>query len=131
MSRIWVRDLRADRWITVFWKHLHRVGVPFGELAWDHARAQVPGGTEEQIADAAAALLRRAHDGPAGEKDPPAKRSRRDRRVAARTRATSTDRPVPDPHPNAPEGNDESDTELADVIPLGLFDPLANPWRRP
>ncbi len=27
----------ADRWITVFWKHLHRVGVPFGELAWDQA----------------------------------------------------------------------------------------------
>ncbi|MER6412837.1 Mu transposase C-terminal domain-containing protein [Streptomyces humidus] len=131
VSRIWVRDSRADRWITVFWKHLHRVGVPFCELAWDHARAQVPGGTEEQIADAAAALLRRAHDGPAGEKDPPAKRSRRDRRVAARTRATSTDRPVPDPPANNPECNDESDTELADVIPLGLFDPLANPWRRP
>ncbi|WP_329948752.1 hypothetical protein [Streptomyces sp. BE303] len=24
-----------------------------------------------------------------------------------------------------------ADTELAKVIPLGLFDPLANPWRRP
>ncbi|MFI6275670.1 Mu transposase C-terminal domain-containing protein [Streptomyces sp. NPDC050988] len=131
VSRIWVRDTRADRWITVFWKHLHRVSVPFGELAWDHARAQVPGGTEEQIADAAAALLRRAHDGPAGENAPPAKRSRRDRRVAARTRATSTDRPVPDPPLNDAENNDERDTELADVIPLGLFDPLANPWRRP
>ncbi|MFI0239329.1 Mu transposase C-terminal domain-containing protein [Streptomyces sp. NPDC016845] len=131
VSRIWVRDARADRWISVFWKHLHRVGVPFGELAWDHARAQVPGGTEEQIADAAAALLRRAHDGPSAEKAPPAKRSRRDRRVAARTRATSTDRPVPDPPANDPAGNDESDAELADVIPLGLFDPLANPWRRP
>lgn len=126
VSRIWVRDARAER----FWKHLHRVGVPFGELAWDHARAQVPGGAEEQIADAAAALLRRAHDGPAAEKDRPAKRSRRGRRVAARTRATSTDRPVPDPPTTESECNDESDTELADVIPLGLFDPLANPWRR-
>ncbi|KUN59276.1 integrase [Streptomyces griseorubiginosus] len=48
VSRIWVRDSRTDRWITVFWKHLHRVGVPFGELAWDHARAQVLGGIEEQ-----------------------------------------------------------------------------------
>ncbi|MFF2517026.1 hypothetical protein [Streptomyces sp. NPDC058086] len=54
----------------------------FGELAWDHAREQVPGGTEEEVADAAAALLRRAHDGPAAEKGRPAKRSRRDRRVA-------------------------------------------------
>lgn len=130
VSRIWVRDTRADRWITVFWKHLHRVGVPFGELAWDHARAQVPGGSEEEIADAAAALLRRAHDGPAAEQDRPAKRSRRDRRVAARTRATSTDRPVPDPPVTEPECDNEPDTGLADVIPLGLFDPLANPWRR-
>ncbi|MFJ8717551.1 hypothetical protein ACIRD9_31015 [Streptomyces violaceus] len=115
----------------MFWKHLRRVGVPFGELTWDHARAQVPGGTEEQIADAAAALLRRAHDGPAAEQDRPAKRSKRDRRVVARTRATTTDRPVPDPPATEAEHNNESDTELADVIPLGLFDPLANPWRRP
>ncbi|WP_338020714.1 Mu transposase C-terminal domain-containing protein [Streptomyces sp. TR1341] len=92
ISRIWVRDRRRDRWITVFWKHLRRVGVPFGELAWDHACEQVPGGTEEQIADAAAALLRRAHDGPAAKKGPAAKRSRR---VAARTRATAPDRPAP------------------------------------
>ncbi|MFG2232755.1 Mu transposase C-terminal domain-containing protein [Streptomyces sp. NPDC048723] len=130
VSRIWVRDSRADRWITVFWKHLHRVGVPFGELAWDHARAQLPGGTEEQIADAASALLRRAHDGPTAEQDRPAKRSKRDRRVAARTRVTTTDLPVPDPPATEPEHDDESDTELAEVIPLGLFDPLANPWRR-
>ncbi|MBT2491389.1 DDE-type integrase/transposase/recombinase [Streptomyces sp. ISL-96] len=131
ISRIWVRDRRGDRWITVFWKHLHRVGVPFGELAWDHACEQVPGGTEEQIADAAAALLRRAHDGPASEEDRPVKRSRRDRRVAARTRVTAADRPTPDPPAAKPAHDDEADTGLAKVIPLGLFDPLANPWRRP
>ncbi|WP_307628607.1 Mu transposase C-terminal domain-containing protein [Streptomyces turgidiscabies] len=132
VSRVWVRDRRneTDPWITVFWKHLRRVGVPFGELAWDHAREQVPGGTEEEIADAAAALLRRAHDGPAAERGRPAKRSRRDRRVAARTRATVTDRPVPDPPAAEPAQDEEADTEVAKVIPLGLFDPLANPWRR-
>jgi hypothetical protein len=132
VSRIWLRDRRGEsnRWITVFWKHLHRVGVPFGEMAWDHAREQVPGGTEEQIADAAAALLRRAHDGPATDEGHPAKRSRRDRRVAARTRATATDRPVPDPPPAEPPLDHEAVTDAAKVIPLGLFDPLANPWRR-
>ncbi|WP_229841520.1 Mu transposase C-terminal domain-containing protein [Streptomyces brasiliensis] len=132
VSRVWVRDRRneADPWITVFWKHLRRVGVPFGELAWDHARAQVPGGTEEQIADAAAALLRRAHDGPTAEKGRPARRSRRDRRVAARTRATATDRPIPDPPAVDPTHDEETDTEVAKVIPLGLFDPFSNPWRR-
>lgn len=131
VSRIWVRDRRSEptRWITVFWKHLHRVGVPFGEMAWDHAREQVPSGSEEQIADAAAALLRRAHDGPSTEADLPVKRSKRDRRIAARTRATATDRPSPDSSTVEPLP-DDTDTEVAKVIPLGLFDPLANPWRR-
>ncbi|WP_329024368.1 Mu transposase C-terminal domain-containing protein [Streptomyces sp. NBC_00690] len=128
ISRIWVRDRQHDRWITVFWKHLRRVGVPFGELAWDHACEQVPGGTEEQIADAAAALLRRAHDGPAPKKGPAAKRSRR---VAARTWATAPERPVPEPPAAEAAQEDPADSELAEVIPLGLFDPLANPWRRP
>ncbi|MFF9843448.1 Mu transposase C-terminal domain-containing protein [Streptomyces sp. NPDC013740] len=131
ISRIWVRDRRGDRWITVFWKHLRRVGVPFRELAWDRAMEQVPGGTEEAIADAAAALLKRAHAGP-GQEDRPAKRSRRDRRVTAHTYAT-TDRPIPDPPAveTADDEIEEAEGELAKVIPLGLFDPLANPWRRP
>ncbi|MEU8549059.1 Mu transposase C-terminal domain-containing protein [Streptomyces roseoverticillatus] len=129
ISRIWVRDRCGDRWITVFWKHLHRVGVPFGELAWDRACEQVPGGTEEQIADAAAALLRRAHDGPAAGAGHPVKRSRRDRRVAARTQATVTGRKMPDPPAPKALPGEEADPELAEVIPLGLFDPLENPWR--
>ncbi|MCQ0025079.1 TnsA-like heteromeric transposase endonuclease subunit [Streptomyces somaliensis DSM 40738] len=130
VSRIWVRDRLSDpaRWITVFWKNLHRVGVPFGEMAWDHAREQVPGGTGEAIADAAAALLRRAHDGPAPRKGRSGKRSRR---IAARTRATASDRPAPDPTTADAVQDDQADTESAKVIPLGSFDPLANPWRRP
>nr|WP_266731646.1 Mu transposase C-terminal domain-containing protein [Streptomyces platensis] len=131
VSRIWVRDRQGERWITVFWKQLHRVGVPFGELAWDRACEQVSGGTEEQIADAVSALLRRAHDGPGAKEDPPATRSRRDRRAAARTRVTAGDRPVPDTPSTEPTHDDGTDIHLAEVIPLGLFDPLANPWRRP
>ncbi|MEU4176423.1 Mu transposase C-terminal domain-containing protein [Streptomyces sp. NPDC026589] len=134
VSRIWVRDRRSgrDRWITVFWRHLHRVGVPFGEMAWDHARQQAPkNGSEAQVADAAAALLKRAHDGPPDEKDPPVKRSRRDRRVAARTRATSSGRKILDPPTESEPMDEGTDTSLAEVIPLGLFDPLADPWRRP
>ena len=39
--------------------------VPFGELAWDHARRGLGrGATEEEIAHAVAALLRRAGQGP-------------------------------------------------------------------
>jgi transposase InsO family protein len=36
VSKIHVRG--PDGWITVFWKHLDRAPLPFGELAWDHAR---------------------------------------------------------------------------------------------
>ena len=86
VSRIHVRG--PDGWITVFWKHLHRAPVPFGELAWDHARRSLgKGATEEQIADAVAALLRRANAGPDKQEKP--KMSKRDRRVAARTKAAS------------------------------------------
>jgi hypothetical protein len=51
-------------------------------MAWDHAREQVPGGTEEQIADAAADLLRRTHGGPTRRKGRAAERSWR---IAAQT----------------------------------------------
>jgi hypothetical protein len=36
VSRIFVRG--RGGWITVFWKHLNRVPMPFGELAWNHVR---------------------------------------------------------------------------------------------
>ncbi|WP_030061848.1 MULTISPECIES: Mu transposase C-terminal domain-containing protein [Streptomyces] len=133
VSRIWVRDHHAGTgWVEATWKHLNRVPVPFGELAWDHARQGLPEATETEIADAVAALLARAHAGP-GQPAPP-KRTARDRRVAARTRATgpSTPRPRPDPTLPAdpePEQREPQDEPLAEVIPLGLFDPFENPWR--
>jgi hypothetical protein len=100
-------------------------------MAWDHARQQVPNDSEIQIAEATAALLKRAHNGPADEDRPPTKRSRKDRRVAARTRATAPSREIPDPPAESePMDKDTADSALAEVIPLGLFDPLADPWRR-
>lgn len=138
VSRIFVRG--PDGWITVFWKHLDRAPMPFGELAWDHARrhlvADGRSATEDQIADAVAALLRRAHQGPEDQEKP--KMSKRDRRVAARTKATSkpsapageqTHRvapaePAPEPDPA------DGDTPLAKVIPLGIFDPFAEADKR-
>ncbi|MFB7634962.1 Mu transposase C-terminal domain-containing protein [Streptomyces sp. NPDC056149] len=127
VSRVWVRDRRTNRWITVFWRHLHRVGVPFGEMAWSRAMEQVPDGTEEQLADAAASLLKRAHDGPHA---PSGKRSRRDRRIAARNQVTATDRQIPAPAHTEDVPNGDAPAPLAKVIPLGLFDPLDDPWRR-
>ena len=92
VSRIWVRNHWDGGWITVFWKHLASSPVPFGELAWDHARqelaAQGKSCAEEEIAAAAQSLLQRAHQGP----EKPGRRRKqgaRDRRVSARTRATT------------------------------------------
>jgi transposase InsO family protein len=135
VSRIHVRG--PDRWITVFWKHLDRAPVPFGELAWDHARRSLGrDAAEEQIADAVAALLRRANAGPEDQVKP--KMSKRDRRVAARTRAAAVSGGKQDQHPpgcpaqpDAAEGQAEDDAPLAKVLPMPIFDPFAEadkPW---
>jgi hypothetical protein len=117
--------------------------VPFGELAWDHVRAGMPKATEEELADAVAALLARAHAGPdTGQPGGPASASKRDRRVVARTRATSTTPPLePPPEPRAEKSTGladpdsetelgEDDEPLAKVIPLGIFDPFAEAAKR-
>ncbi|MFD3456058.1 transposase family protein [Streptomyces sp. NPDC058691] len=139
---IWVRNHWESGWIPVPWRHLGSVPQPFGDLAWDHAAADLrrggqPDPTEEEIAQAVAALLARAAQGPdrKGEKRTP-RPSRRDRRVAGRTRAAAQSRQPgpPRPEPTAvaaqelePGGKDESgpqDESVAKVIPLGVFDPF-------
>ncbi|MGB8202413.1 MAG: Mu transposase C-terminal domain-containing protein, partial [Pseudonocardiaceae bacterium] len=90
VTRVWVRNHHDGGWITVSWKHLRTAPVPFGELAWQHARTVLARrgqdvATEAEIAEAAAALLNRAEQGP----DPATKPTKRDRRVAGRTRATN------------------------------------------
>jgi transposase InsO family protein len=130
VSRIHVRG--PDGWITAFWKHLNRVPVPFGELAWDHARRNLgPGAGEEEIADAVAALLRRASKGPADQDGEPAL-SKRDRRVAARTKAAAPKGPQPaPPEPGPPDEEPDESEPLAMVIPMPIFDPFTEadkPW---
>jgi hypothetical protein len=86
VSRVHVRG--PDGWITCGWRHLHRAPMPFGELAWDHARRNLERQgrtvTEAEIADAVSGLLARAGQGPEPGTGPAGKRGRR---VAARTRA--------------------------------------------
>ena len=133
VSKIHVRG--PDGWITVFWKHLDRAPLPFGELAWDHARRSLGReATEEQIADAVAALLRRANAGPQDQEKP--KMSKRDRRVAARTKAAAPardqDRPeLPVPEEPGPQADSSGkDEPLAKVIPMKIFDPFAEAGKR-
>jgi hypothetical protein len=149
VSRIWVRDHWNGGWITLFWTQLHRVAAPFGELAWDHTRRGLPEATEEQLADAVADLLKRASKGPEQAGDPggsaAAKLTKRDRRVAARTKATlprpaerppgqTPTRPAPDDGPaqgaNPATDADEDAPAIAKVIPLPIFDPFREADKR-
>src|SRR5260370_3000245 len=102
----------------------------FGVLAGDHARRSL--GREaagEQIADAVAALLRRANAGPQDQEKQ--KMSKRDRRVAARTKAAAPardpDRPeLPAPEEPEPQADRRGEAEpLANGIPMQIFDPFA------
>jgi transposase InsO family protein len=130
VSKVFVRG--PDGWIACRWRFLDRAPMPFGELAWDHARRNLDQAgqpaTEADIADAVAALLTRAYSGPG-----PA--SRKDRRAAARTRAVT---PPPEgpghaaglpaqasPQPQEPEtAGTGDDGQLAEVIPMPLFNPF-------
>ncbi|MET7781469.1 Mu transposase C-terminal domain-containing protein [Streptomyces mirabilis] len=133
ISRIWVRNHSGSGWITAVWRHLRTAPTPMGELAWDHARRILTRrgtdpATEDEIAQAAVALLDRAADGPEGKPAKPSgatRPSRRDRKVAARTQATAKpswprpDEPAEEPVAETAESDED---ELADVIPLEIFD---------
>ena len=135
VTRVWVRNHHDGGWITVAWTHLRNTPTPFGEAAWSQARVILSRRsndpvTETEIADAVEALLDKAEHGPEL-KTPPAPKpakTKRDRRVAARTRATTEPawpRPVDDPEPGSVEddaGGGGEDDVLAAVIPLAVFD---------
>lgn len=154
VSRIWVRNHRNGGWIEATWTHLKTGPVPFGELAWDHAqrmlaRRGIDKPTEAEIAKVASDLLDRAGEGPAAKARPAAETSRHDQRMAALTRATTSqaarntwpgrppgeaaaDFTAPDPEAAGTSadqpGSHERDEDngdaatLAKVIPLGVYD---------
>jgi transposase InsO family protein len=145
ISRIWVRNHWDGGWLTATWTHLHTVPAPFGELAWRHSMLQLGHRgldpvTEQEIAQAAARLLDRAEHGPDRDHQQRpstrAKLSKRDRRVAGRTRATagpSGPRPAPetadepptepptDTLVDQPTYDDQDQDALAEVVPLPIF----------
>ena len=103
--------------------------VPFGELAWDHARRGLgPGAAEEEIADAVAALLRRASAGPEGQGnagDEQARpQGRRPHQGSREPRASQARHPAPRPA-------EQRRHAAGEVIPMPIFDPFAEadkPW---
>ena len=150
ITRVWLRNHHAsDRaWITLWWRHLGLPPVPFSQDMWDAAR-QVAAGRDqarpspEEVTALVDDILTRAATPPEGPERstsrsrPGRSSTKRQRRVAARTNAATSVRatdpvvPKPDtpprqvanPEPVAQASDDED--LLADVIPLGIFDPIA------
>ncbi|WP_331719943.1 Mu transposase C-terminal domain-containing protein [Streptomyces sp. NBC_00147] len=132
ISRIWVRDPRGPGWITAWWRHLRTAPTPMGELAWQRARQILAErgdrrATEQEIAAAARELLDRAATGPPGQAQAPGRKTRKDRKKAARARAPiAPTGPRPDTAPAPPQPDqdprEQDDTGLAEVIPLDIFD---------
>ncbi|HMD23820.1 MAG TPA: Mu transposase C-terminal domain-containing protein, partial [Streptosporangiaceae bacterium] len=105
VTRVWVRDHWNGGWIQAAWRHLSAAPAPFAEEAWRHAREVLARrgddpATETEIARAVTALLDRAAAGPeaaglplpAGSAAVRAAARRKDRKVAARARASAPDR---------------------------------------
>ena len=93
-------------------------------------RKSLPGATEAELADAVEDLLTRAGHGPGDGGRPAPAPGRRDRRVAARTRAVrpaAREEPEPLEEPAAGEPGDEP---AGVVVPMPIFDPFreAEKW---
>jgi hypothetical protein len=129
-ARVWVRNHREGGWIAAVRRHLRTARHRWANSPGTTPAASSPGAaptpaTEGEIAQAAVALLDRAADGPEDKPAKPSRASRRDRKVAARTRTTAEpswprpDEPAEEP---AAELVETDEDELADVIPLEIFD---------
>lgn len=146
ITRVWVRNHRSEEgeWITAYWKVLNGKPAPFGQLAWDHALADLRekgcNPTEAEIAQAAQDLMTRAHAGPEETLPRPGRKATaRERRVAALTDAATPSIPPASPAENrqpppSPQTADEpavnEEQELARVVPLGTFDAHREAKRR-
>ena len=128
---VWLRDHRADEWITVPWVYRSLAAQPFGLALWERARRMAversgPRPAEADIARNVADLLHRAH----GQDLTPQE---------AKAVAVDANRPVR-PHPekspdtSTSQPDDELDeqvepTSAADQGPYDVFDPSSVRWR--
>lgn len=119
LSHVFVRNHRDGGWITAEWTLLPLVARPFSDALWRQARRQVvergqDGDDQTAVARALDALLRRAERDvtePSGDVPPP--------RAAIPLRAPT------EPGEDDIDGEGDAPTELAKVIPFGVFDPFS------
>lgn len=141
VSRVWVRNHQDGGWITAFWRQLYAAPEPFGDDIWEQGRQIV---TNRGITSPSEATIKAAVDdlltraSPAAPK--PSKASSRERRAAARNRATKRSDwpkppvpinppaadmpPAPEPAPTStPDDTKENTQQLAKIVPLKIYDP--------
>ncbi|WP_367666990.1 Mu transposase C-terminal domain-containing protein [Streptomyces sp. DG2A-72] len=119
LSHVFVRNHRASGWITADWTLLPLVARPFSDALWRQARRQVverglDGDDQTAVARALDALLRRAGRAagePPGDVPPP--------------RTATPLRPAAEPSEDGIDSEESATTELAKVIPFGVFDPFS------
>jgi hypothetical protein len=128
LTRVFVRT--PEGWVTAPWTHLPMISAPFADFTWRHARrltaqAGRDDTSEAEVARVLDALLTRAHDGPSADKATA--------RVAARTRVAAAAHrpPAPEELADGQAAEDEKEEQMAEVIPLGIFDARAEADRWP
>ena len=129
LTRVFVRT--PDGWVTAPWTHLPMVSAPSGDFTWRHARRLTAQAGRDDTSEAEVArvldeLLTRAQAGPPADKA--------SARVAARTRvAAAAHRPpaIEEPREDQAAEEDEKEGQIAEVIPLGIFDARAEADRWP
>jgi putative transposase len=128
LSQVHVRT--PDGWVTAPWACLPMISAPFADFTWRHARrlaaqAGRDDTSETEVARVLHELLTRAQAGPPADKA--------SARVAARTRVAAAAHrpPAPEEPPENQAADDEEDGQVAEVIPLGIFDARAEADRWP
>jgi len=126
LTRVFVRT--TDGWVTAPWTHLPMVAAPFADFTWRHARRLTAQAGRDDTSEAEVArvldeLLTRAQAGPPAAKD----KDKASARIAARTRVAAAAHrpPVPEDPPEGQTAGNEKEEQMAEVIPLGVFDARA------
>ncbi|ULE32287.1 Mu transposase C-terminal domain-containing protein [Mycobacterium sp. IDR2000157661] len=128
VSRVWVHNHHGEGYLMAHWTQLQTAPQPFGSALWEHARQlETSRGerrtSQEAITAAVEDLLGRASVAP--ESPRRRRRTAKDRRVVARTRAAAELPPTVPPTEEPPGPflpSDEDIDDIADVIPLPVFD---------
>ena len=127
---VWMRDHRADKWITVPWVYRSLAGQPFGLALWEHARRVTmertgPRPPEADIARNVSDLLKRA--GGQGLSPADAKAVAVDTNRPAHPRPPRTESSDPAPQPEEKAEPQENGTGVEPGT-YEVFDPDGIPW---